>query len=84
MPVWQPIKGLNVIAMNRAEVHEYRFDIQTLYRVVMRGLPVRAVNRGAAFKQLRQIYPGCIVLADIAPTSEEPRQIPRFLLKREL
>ena len=81
--MWQPIKGLDMVAINRSEVHEYRFDIQTLDSVVMRGVPALAVNRGAALNQLRQIHPGCIVLAHIAPTSEEPRQIPRFLIKRQ-
>jgi len=81
MPLGQLIKGLDMVAVNRSEAHEYRFDIKTPDRVVIRGVPVLAMNRGAALKQLRQIHPGCMVLADIAPTSEEPRQIPRFLLK---
>ena len=80
-PVWQAIKGLDMVAVNRAEVHEYRFDIKTRDRVTLRGVPVLAVNRSAALNELRQIHPGCMVLADLAPTSEEPRQIPRFLLK---
>lgn len=81
MLLGQLIKGLDMVAVNRSEAHEYRFDIKTPDRVVIRGVSVLAMNRGAALKQLRQIHPGCMVLADLAPTSEEPRQIPRFLLK---
>jgi hypothetical protein len=82
-PLWEAIKGLNMVAVNRSKVHEYRFDIKTPDRVVTRGVPVLAVNRSAALNELRQIRPGCIVLADIAPIAEEPRQIPQFLLKRQ-
>lgn len=62
------------------EVHEYRFDIKTRDRVALRGVPVLAVNRSAALDELRQIHPGCMVVAVIAV---ESRHIPRFLLKRQ-
>jgi hypothetical protein len=62
------------------EVHEYRFDIKTRGRVALRGVPVLAVNRSAALDELRQIHPGCMVLAVIVV---ESRHIPRFLLKRQ-
>ena len=82
MLLGQLIKGLDMVAVNRSEAHEYRFDIKTSDRLVIRGVPVLAMNRGAALRQLRQIHPGCMVLADIAPTSEESQQIPRFLLRK--
>jgi hypothetical protein len=62
------------------EVHEYRFDIKTRGLVALRGVPVLAVNRSAALDELRQIHPGCMVLAVI---EVESRNIPRFLLKRQ-
>ncbi len=83
LPLRKPIKDLDMVAVNRSEAHEYRFDIKMPDRVVIRGVPVLAMNRGAALKQLRQIHPGCMVLADIAPTSAESQQIPRFLLKHQ-
>ena len=83
MPLRQPIKGLDMVAVNRSEVHEYQFDIKTPDRVVARGVKVLASSRSAALTELRQMRPGCMVLADMAPTSEEPRQIPKFLLKHQ-
>jgi hypothetical protein len=72
-----------MVAVNRAEVHEYRFDIKTRDRVTLRGVPVLAVNRSAALNELRQIHPGCMVLADVSLLAVESRPIPGFLLKRQ-
>ena len=83
MRVWQSIKGLDMVAVNRAEVHEYRFDIKTCDCVVLRGVPVLAVNRNAALNELRQIHPGCLVLAEVSLLAVESRHIPGFLLKRQ-
>ena len=82
LPLRQPIKGLDMVAVNRSEVQEYQFDIKTPDRVVTRGVKVLASNRSAALNELRKMRPGCMVLADMA-TSEEPRPIPRFLLKHQ-
>ncbi len=82
LPLRKPIKGLDMVAVNRSEVQEYQFDIKTPDRVVTRGVKVLASNRSAALNELRKMRPGCMVLADMA-TSEEPRPIPRFLLKHQ-
>ena len=83
LPLRQPIKGLDMVAVNRSEVHEYQFDIKMPDGVVTRGLKVLASNRSAALNELRKMRPSCMVLAKMAPTSEEQRQIPKFLFKHQ-